>query len=66
MEIVNFDKPDEFQAAMAMIERELSNLVKLGAIRASIRKAYYDACVEQGFSEEQALHLTANYDYVRG
>lgn len=64
MEVVSFDKPDEFAAGLELLKRQIPQIIELGRLRAQIRKGYYDSCIAQGFTPEQALTLTASYDFV--
>ncbi len=54
---VKFGENKEFAAAIANMKRELSLMVEHACIIAEIRKASYDAHIEQGFSKEEALEL---------
>ena len=57
LEILSFDTPDEFRAAIEKFKREMPNLLIMAPMVAEIRKANYDAAIGAGFTPEQALEL---------
>lgn len=48
---------NESRAAVEALKRNLSDLKEHARLVAEIRRAGYDAYLEQGFSEDQALEL---------
>lgn len=54
---------DKMTGAIENLKRELPNMIEMGKVMAEIRKANYDACIEQGFTPEQALELCKNITY---
>ncbi len=58
MDLLKFEgQPDEFKAAVESMKRECESMCDSQAIFAKIQKAKYDACIEEGFTEAQALEL---------
>lgn len=55
--LVPMDPKDEMQANIDMLRRELPKLREHAVIVASVKRAYYDALLSNGFSEAQALEL---------
>lgn len=54
--LVDFEQ-DEFRAAVAELKRHADDLIDSATTVARIRRAFYDAHLREGFTEEQALHL---------
>lgn len=56
---VNFQDKDNIEAMLLAFERDMGKYIKYQKLMASYRRAIYEAYLEQGFTEEQALQLTA-------
>lgn len=52
----NFEQND-LRASVETLKRQKQEMMEMGVVLAEIRKAHYDAYLEQGFSESQALEL---------
>lgn len=52
----NFSK-DDLRASVETLKRQKQEMMEMGLVLAEIRKAHYDAYIDQGFSEAQALEL---------
>ncbi len=48
---------DELRASLEKLKRMLPFIAEYTAIDAAIRKAKYDACLDAGFSAQQALEI---------
>lgn len=55
--IVPLGKPDEFKAALENLKRQMPMLIEHAQLVAKIRRASYQALIEAGFTEAQALDL---------
>lgn len=55
--LVDLPKQDKNKAVMEAFERNMPELIKGARLLAQIRRAYFDAYIEQGFNEAQALDL---------
>ena len=58
--ILNTDDKNEMRAAIEELKRTLPDMIEHTKIVAKIRKANYDAHIEEGFTPEQALTLCAS------
>ena len=54
---VRFGDADALKAGVELMKRNLSTYREHVAVMAKIRKASYDAHIEQGFTPQQALEL---------
>lgn len=51
------ENKDESKAALANMKRNLEDIKEHARLVAEIRRAGFDACLKQGFTEDQALEL---------
>lgn len=49
--------PDEMKLAMESMKRSIDDMVEFQQYAARIHRAKYLACIEEGFTEPQALEL---------
>jgi len=54
---VNFGDKDKLIGQLEKMRRDLPYYLEMSKLVAQIKKANYDAYVEQGFTEEQAMEL---------
>lgn len=52
---------NKVMAAMENAKRNLPTIMEYASILAKMRKAHYDACIESGFTKDQALKLAAEF-----
>ncbi len=50
-------KPDEMKAVIEVVRRGMEDQIELFKLGAQMRKAKYDAHIEEGFTPEQALEF---------
>lgn len=50
-------KPNEVRAALEEMKRGMDDQIKIIKLLAELRRAKYQAHIDQGFSEDQALEL---------
>jgi len=50
-------KKDDLQGAVEALERNLSALIKYNSLMVKVRFAIYEASLEEGFTEQQAIEL---------
>lgn len=56
--VTNF--PNEMEDMIRNLKRHLPQMIESQIIFAEIQRAKYDACIQQGFSEKEALELCKN------
>ena len=54
---INFNPPTDAERALADLERQSDHLLDLQRYAAKMHRAKYLACLEEGFTEAQALEL---------
>lgn len=55
-----FAKPNENRKALDELKRDFETTIELVQLSAKLRKATYDAYIDEGFSPEQAIYLLTN------
>lgn len=57
IKLLNTNNKNEMRAELEKMKRDLPEFIEYTSVLAKIRKASFDALVEQGFTEPQALEL---------
>ena len=59
--MVDFEK-DDVRGSVESLKRNLDSFIEMAILLAKLRKAAYDANIEVGFDEKQALELCTSLE----
>lgn len=56
-----FENEQNFRMAMEELDKLFPQMIEMFGFVAKLRREYYNQCIAQGFTSEQALTLTLNF-----
>ena len=59
--VLTFDKPDDLAVSIEKLKRSLPYLIEHNRLIAEVRRKKFEAYIESGFTEDQALFFCKDY-----